>query len=85
MIPTNPLARLAQSRKFWLAMLAAAQTVIFALWPGFPPDVWKALDALAVALIAAIACEDAAAKGADAVVRFAGALIRGGRSDDAPE
>jgi len=55
-----PLERLMLSRKFWLALAAIAQTVVFALWPGFPPDVWKAIDALLVALIASIAYEDAA-------------------------
>ena len=59
----NPvLTRLLNSRKFWLACFAVAQSIVFALWPGFPPDVWKAIDALVVTLIAAIAYEDAAGR-----------------------
>ena len=56
----EPLARLLHSRKFWIALVAVAQSVVFSLCPAFPQDVWKAVDALAIALIASIAYEDAA-------------------------
>lgn len=59
----NVLRALLRSRKFWLAVFGVVQSVILALWPDFPPDVWKAIDALVVVLIAAIAAEDVAAAG----------------------
>ena len=58
--PNPVLARLLRSRKFWIALVAVVQSIIFAVWPGFPPDVWVAIDALAAVLIASIAYEDAA-------------------------
>ncbi len=60
----NVLKALAQSRKFWLAVFAVIQTVVFALWPNFPQQVWVAIDALVVVLIQSIAHEDAAEKAA---------------------
>ena len=54
------VARLAASRKFWIAVVAVGQSIVFALWPGFPQDVWQAIDGLAAVLIAAIAYEDGA-------------------------
>lgn len=50
------------SRKFWLAVIALAQTLLFNFIPGFPPAVWQAIDAVLAVLIAAIAIEDAGAK-----------------------
>lgn len=58
----NGLKSLLYSRKFWLAVLALVQTVLFNLLPNFPAEVWQAIDAVLVALIGAIAVEDAAAK-----------------------
>lgn len=58
------LKALARSRKFWLAVFAVVQSVVFGLWPDFPVEIWVAIDALVVVLINAIAHEDAAAKGA---------------------
>ncbi len=49
---------LLHSRKFWLAVVALAQTIIFQFVPDFPPAVWQAIDGVLVALIAAIAVED---------------------------
>jgi len=62
------LKALAHSRKFWLAVFGVIQSVLFALWPGFPTEVWVAIDALVIVLINAIAHEDAAEKGALAIV-----------------
>ena len=58
------MASLLKSRKFWLAMLALAQTVLFQYFPQFPQAVWQAIDGVLAVLIAAIAVEDAAAKSA---------------------
>ena len=58
----NVLKALLRSRKVWLAVIAAAQTIIFTLLPDFPPAVWQAIDAVIVAVIAGIAVEDAAEK-----------------------
>lgn len=54
------LLSLLKSRKFWIAVIAITQTVVFGLIPSFPPEIWAAIDALAVVLIGAIAHEDAA-------------------------
>jgi hypothetical protein len=58
----NPLNRLLYSRKFWLAVVACAQTILFQFVPSFPREVWQSIDALIVVVIATIAVEDAAAK-----------------------
>ena len=50
------------SRKFWLAMFALVQTILFYFLPDFPNEVWLAIDGVIVVLIAAIAVEDAGAK-----------------------
>jgi hypothetical protein len=52
--------RLFASRKFYLALFAVVQSVVFGLWPNFPKEIWVAIDALVVVLIQAIAHEDAA-------------------------
>jgi len=49
---------LLQSRKFWLAILALVQTILFHYLPTFPAQVWQAIDAVLVILIASIAYED---------------------------
>jgi hypothetical protein len=54
----NPFVSLLHSRKFWLAMLALAQTILFQFVPDFPQNVWVAIDAVLVVLIASIAYED---------------------------
>ena len=58
----NPFERLLRSRKFWLAMLALLQTVLFQFVPDFPQEVWLSIDAVLAVVIAAIAVEDAAEK-----------------------
>jgi hypothetical protein len=50
------------SRKFWLAIVALVQTILFQFVPSFPKDVWVAIDAVLAVLIASIAFEDAAEK-----------------------
>ena len=39
------------SRKFWLAVVGVAQTVLFNLVPGFPKEVWVAINVLIGVLI----------------------------------
>jgi len=56
----GPLRALLRSRKFLVALFAVVQTIVFVLRPDMNQDVWKAIDALAAVLIAAIAHEDAA-------------------------
>ena len=58
----NPFDTLWKSRKFWLAVVAVAQTVVFTLLPGFPDAVWQAINVILLWLIGMIAVEDAAAK-----------------------
>ena len=50
------------SRKFWLAVFALVQTIVFQFVPDFPKEIWQAIDALAVVLIVTIAIEDAGKK-----------------------
>jgi type III secretory pathway component EscV len=58
----NPLKALLYSRKFWLAVVALVQTVLFQFVPGFPEEVWQAIDAVLIVVIATIAWEDVAQK-----------------------
>lgn len=58
----NPLKALLYSRKFWLAMIALAQTLIFHFIKDFPMEVWLSIDAVLMVVIVTIAVEDAAEK-----------------------
>lgn len=64
----NPFLALLRSRKFWLAVLAMAQTILFQFVPSFPPAVWQSIDAVLLIVIVTIAGEDMAEKRAN--VRF---------------
>lgn len=59
---SDTFASLLYSRKFWLAVIALAQTIIFNLIPGFPDEVWISINAVLAVVIGGIAVEDAAAK-----------------------
>ena len=50
------------SRKFWLAVVALVQTVLFQFVPDFPQEVWLSINGVLAVLIAAIAYEDGAEK-----------------------
>jgi hypothetical protein len=50
--------RLLRSRKFWLAVVAVVQTVVFELVPGFPDPIWQAIDVILLWLVGMIAVED---------------------------
>lgn len=56
------LKLLVRSRKFWLAVFAVIQAIVFQFVPGFPEEVWQSIAALVMVLIGAIAVEDAAEK-----------------------
>jgi len=58
----KPWELLLRSRKFWLAVVAVAQTAVFALVPDFPDEVWQAINVILLWLIGMIAMEDAASK-----------------------
>ncbi|MCL4806096.1 MAG: hypothetical protein KJ046_17510 [Anaerolineae bacterium] len=58
----KPWELLLRSRKFWLAVVAVAQTAVFALVPDFPDEVWQAINVILLWLIGMIAVEDAAKK-----------------------
>jgi hypothetical protein len=58
----KPLESLVRSRKFWLAVAGVVQTVVFALIPNFPDEVWQAINVILLWLIGTIAAEDAASK-----------------------
>ena len=54
----NPFTSLLHSRKFWLAVLALAQTILFQFVPDFPKEVWLSINGVLAVLIATIAWED---------------------------
>jgi hypothetical protein len=54
----NPFSSLLRSRKFWVAVMAAASTILFQFFPNFPDSVWQSINVLAGVVIAAIAYED---------------------------
>jgi len=56
------LQALLHSRKFWLAVVALVQTILFQFVPAFPKEVWLSISGVLAVLIAAIAVEDAAEK-----------------------
>ena len=56
------LKSLLYSRKFWLAIFALVQTLVFQYVPNFPDEVWQGINGIVIVLIAAIAVEDAGAK-----------------------
>ena len=58
----NVLKQLFASRKFWLAVVGVAQTVLFQFVPNFPAEVWQAINVLILAVIGGITIEDAADK-----------------------
>lgn len=58
MVYRSGFDRLLHSRKFWITIVAVAQTVIFQFVPGFPEAVWISINALAGVLIAALAVDD---------------------------
>lgn len=53
------LKSLLASRKFWIAIVALVQTIVFQFFPQFPKETWMAIDAVCAVLIGAIAHEDA--------------------------
>jgi hypothetical protein len=59
---SNPWSAMWRSRKFWLAVVAMTQTVVFTLLPDFPDEVWQAINIILLWLIGTIAVEDAASK-----------------------
>ena len=57
------MASLLHSRKFWLAIVAVAQSIILHYF-SIDPVIWQSIDALIGVLIASIALEDAGEKAA---------------------
>ena len=50
------------SRKFWLAVFAVVQAIVFQFFPDIPDELWQAIAGVVSILMAAIAVEDAGAK-----------------------
>ena len=61
----NPFRGLLRSRKFWLAVVAMVQTVLFQFVPDFPKEVWLSINGVLAVLITTISVEDAAEKRAN--------------------
>ena len=58
----DTILRLLRSRKVLLAVVGIIQTIVFNLIPDFPPEAWKTINTLLLAVIGGIAVEDAAEK-----------------------
>lgn len=58
----NPWKALLLSRKFWMAIFALVQSVVFYLLPDFPNEIWLAIDGVIITVILGITIEDAAEK-----------------------
>jgi hypothetical protein len=56
-----------RSRKFWLAVLAVVQTVVFSLLPEFPDELWQGINTVLMVVIGMYAVEDVAATVSSAV------------------
>ena len=55
---SNPFDVLSRVRNLSPAVAAVVQTVVFTLVPGFPDEVWQAINVILLCLIGAIAAED---------------------------
>jgi len=58
----SPFQALLKSRKFWLAVIAVVQTIVFQFIPSMPDEVWQAINVILLFLVGMIAVEDAALK-----------------------
>ena len=47
----DALKLLVQDSRFWAAVLALFNVLIFTLWPDFPKPIWAAVDALAATIL----------------------------------
>lgn len=56
------MQRLLHSSKFWLAVLAMVQTILFQFVPNFPETVWMSIDGVLIVVIGSICAEDIAEK-----------------------
>ena len=52
------MKKLLESRRFWLAMLAAFQTILLQFAPNFPQEVWLSIDAVLLVVILAYTVND---------------------------
>lgn len=52
MTDSEKLAALLHDSRFWLAVVALLQAVLFELWPGFPDAVWQSILVLLGVVIA---------------------------------
>lgn len=59
----NPeqISWLFKSRKFWFAVFAAVQSIVFASIPDFPPEIWQSIDAIVVVAILSLTVADSTA------------------------
>jgi hypothetical protein len=48
---------LAHDPKFWAALLALANVVLYFFMPTFPPTIWAAIDALALVVFGALSAK----------------------------
>lgn len=71
------MSSLLYSRKFWIAVFGVVQAVVLH-YLSVPEEIWQAIAALAGALIASIALEDAGEKAGRLIVTTEG------QEDDAP-
>lgn len=58
------VSMLIRDSRFWLALYALVQAILFYAVPDFPKEIWAAIDALIVVVIGIITGKAAAAKAA---------------------
>ena len=72
------LVGLLTSRKFWLAVVALVQTVLFNIYPTFPQAMWQSIDALIAVILAIWTVDDNARLAREQAERLA--HLRGDKS-----
>jgi hypothetical protein len=66
----NWLSNLLLSRKFWLAVVALAQTILFNIYPNFSPALWQSIDGLIAVILVIWTIDDNAAKAREQTERL---------------
>lgn len=60
------LAAIIRSRAFWVALAIWLQSIVFRIWPDFPPDIWDNTKLLIGAILVALGVIPAAYRAAKA-------------------
>lgn len=60
LVMPEKLVWLLRSRKFWLAVLAMVQTILFSSLPNFPPEIWQSINLVLIVVIGMMTVDDTA-------------------------